>query len=118
VAHHNADIWCQTAPVGNFGSGDPVWANWAMGSPWLSRDFWEHYAFSGDKEFLRSRAWPVMKGAAEFCLDWLIDDGKGHLVTAPSGFTIEKRIWTWRPRPARRTGSGRGCSDSEARPSG
>jgi alpha-L-fucosidase 2 len=84
VAHHNADIWGQTAPVGNYGGGDPVWANWAMGSPWLSQHFWEHYAFSGDKTFLRARAWPVMKGAAEFCLDWLADDGKGHLVTAPS----------------------------------
>jgi alpha-L-fucosidase 2 len=85
VAHHNADIWGQTAPVGDFGGGDPVWANWAMSSPWLSQHFWEHYAFSGDKKFLRERAWPVMKGAAEFCLDWLIEDGKGHLVTAPSG---------------------------------
>jgi alpha-L-fucosidase 2 len=84
VAHHNADIWGQTAPVGNYGSGDPMWANWAMASPWLSRDFWERYAFSGDKKFLRERAWPIMKGAAEFCLDWLIDDGHGHLVTAPS----------------------------------
>jgi alpha-L-fucosidase 2 len=85
VSHHNADIWGQTGPVGNFGSGDPVWANWAMSSPWLSQHFWEHYAFTGDQAFLRDRAWPVMKGAAEFCLDWLIDDGQGHLVTAPSG---------------------------------
>jgi alpha-L-fucosidase 2 len=84
VAHHNTDIWGQTGPVGDYGGGDPVWANWAMGGAWLSRDFWEHYAFSGDKTFLRDRAWPVMKGAAEFCLDWLIDDGHGHLVTAPS----------------------------------
>ncbi len=84
VAHHNADIWGQTAPVGNYGGGDPVWANWTMGSPWLSQHLWEHYAFSGDKKYLRERAWPVMRGAAEFCLDWLIDDGKGHLVTAPS----------------------------------
>lgn len=85
VAHHNADIWGQTGPVGNHGGGDPVWANWAMSSPWLSQHLWEHYAFSGDKKFLRTRAWPVMKDAAEFCLDWLIDDGNGHLVTAPSG---------------------------------
>jgi alpha-L-fucosidase 2 len=85
VAHHNADLWGQTGPVGDFGGGDPVWANWAMGGAWLSRDLWEHYAFSGDPKFLRERAWPVMKGAAEFCLDWLIDDGHGHLVTAPSG---------------------------------
>jgi alpha-L-fucosidase 2 len=45
---------------------------------------WEHYAFSGDKKFLRETAWPLMKGSAEFMLDWLIDDGHGHLVTAPS----------------------------------
>jgi len=85
VAHHNADIWGQTAPVGDYGGGDPVWANWAMGGAWLSLDDWEHYTFGGDKKFLRERGWPVMKGAAEFCLAWLIDDGKGHLVTAPSG---------------------------------
>jgi alpha-L-fucosidase 2 len=84
VAHHNADIWGQTAPVGDYGGGDPVWANWAMGGAWLSQDFWAHYAFGGDKEYLREHGWPVMKGAAEFCLDWLVDDGKGHLVTAPS----------------------------------
>jgi alpha-L-fucosidase 2 len=84
VAHHNTDIWGETAPVGDYGGGEPVSANWAMGGAWLCRDFWEHYAFSGDKIFLRNRAWPVMKGAAEFCLDWLIDDGHGHLVTAPS----------------------------------
>ena len=85
VAHHNADIWGQTGPVGNYGFGDPVWANWGLSSPWLSQHLWEHYAFGGDRAFLRERAWPVMKGAAEFCLDWLIDDGQGHLVTAPSG---------------------------------
>lgn len=85
VAHHNADIWGQTAPVGDYGGGDPVWANWAVSSPWLSQHLWEHFAFGGDRTFLRERAWPVMKGAAEFCLDWLIEDGKGHLVTAPSG---------------------------------
>jgi len=84
VAHHNADLWAQTAPVGNFGKGDPKWANWPMSGAWLSTHMWEHYAFSRDLTYLRERAWPVMKGAAEFGLDWLIDDGKGHLVTAPS----------------------------------
>jgi alpha-L-fucosidase 2 len=83
VAHHNADLWRQSAPVGDF-AGDPVWANWPMGGAWSCQHLWEHYAFSGDREFLRRRAWPLMKGAAEFCLDWLIEDGKGHLVTAPS----------------------------------
>jgi alpha-L-fucosidase 2 len=84
VAHHNADLWGQTAPVGNYGEGDPLWATWPMAGAWLSLHLWEHYAFSGDLEFLRNRGWPPLKGAAEFCLDWLLDDGHGHLVTAPS----------------------------------
>jgi alpha-L-fucosidase 2 len=84
VSHHNADIWRQSAPVGNYGYGDPVWANYAMSGPWLCQHLWEHYAFSGDKKFLRDTAWPLMKGSAEFLLDWLVDDGHGHLVTAPS----------------------------------
>jgi alpha-L-fucosidase 2 len=84
VAHHNSDIWAQTAPVGHFGEGDPKWANWSMSAGWLAQHMWEHYAFGRDAAFLRTRAWPVMKGAAEFCLDWLVDDGHGHLVTAPS----------------------------------
>lgn len=83
VSHHNADIWCQTAPVGE-GTGNPVWANWSMSAPWLCLHLWEHYAFTGDIQFLRERAWPLMKGSAEFCLDWLIEDGNGYLVTAPS----------------------------------
>jgi len=84
VSHHNADLWRQSAPVGNYGDGDPMWANWSMSSAWLSQHLWEHYAFTGDRDFLKNRAWPVMKGAAEFYLDWLVDDGKGRLVTSPS----------------------------------
>lgn len=84
VAHHNSDLWAQTTPVGQFGEGDPKWANWSMSAGWLAQHLWEHYAFGGDEEFLRARAWPLMRGAAEFCLDWLVDDGHGRLVTAPS----------------------------------
>ncbi len=84
VAHHNADLWRQSAPVGDFGHGDPVWALWPMGGAWLCQHLWEHFAFGGDRDFLHDRAYPIMRGAAEFCLDWLIDDGEGHLVTAPS----------------------------------
>jgi alpha-L-fucosidase 2 len=84
TAHHNSDLWRQSAPVGNFGEGDPVWAFWAMGGPWLAQHLWTHYAFGGDLGYLRTRALPLMTGAAEFLLDWLIDDGKGHLVTSPS----------------------------------
>lgn len=93
VAHHNADIWRQSAPVGNFGKGAPTWANWAMGGVWHCMDLWEHYAFSQDQNYLRDFAYPLMKGAAEFCLDWLVDDGKGRLVTAPSSST-ENRFRT------------------------
>ena len=84
ASHHNTDLWRQSGPVGNYGQGDPVWANFALSSPWLCQHLWEHYAFGGDTKFLRETAWPLMKGAAEFCLDWLVEDGKGHLVTAPS----------------------------------
>jgi alpha-L-fucosidase 2 len=84
VAHHNADLWRQSAPVGDFGHGDPVWACWPMGGAWLCQHLWEHFAFGGDTAFLRDTAYPILKGAAEFCLDWLLDDGQGHLVTAPS----------------------------------
>ena len=84
TAHHNSDLWRHSAPVGHFGQGDPVWAFWPMAGAWLSQHLYEHYLFGGDAAFLRDRAYPVMKGAAEFCLDWLVDDGHGHLVTAPS----------------------------------
>ncbi len=84
VAHHNSDIWAMSGPVGNFGGGDPKWANWAMSAGWLSQHLWEHYAFGRDEIFLRTLAWPVMQGAAEFYLDWLVDDSHGHLLTAPS----------------------------------
>ncbi|MCZ1266561.1 glycoside hydrolase family 95 protein [Paenibacillus tundrae] len=84
TTHHNTDIWGQTAPVGNYGDGDPSWAFWPMGGIWLTQHLWEHYAFSGDETYLRNSAYPVMKEAALFALDWLIDDGSGHLVTSPS----------------------------------
>jgi alpha-L-fucosidase 2 len=82
VSHHNIDLWRQTAPVGR-GAGDPTWANFAMSGPWLCSHIWEHYLFTGDKQFLQS-AYPILKGCAEFCLDWLIEDGKGKLTTCPS----------------------------------
>jgi alpha-L-fucosidase 2 len=55
-----------------------------MSAGWLSQHLWEHFAFGRNEKFLRERAWPVMQGAAEFCLDWLVDDGHGRLLTAPS----------------------------------
>jgi alpha-L-fucosidase 2 len=84
VAHHNSDLWRQSAPVGNYGHGDPVWANWTMGGAWLCQHLWEHFAFGGELDYLRKTAYTVMRSAAEFCLDWLIEDDQGRLVTAPS----------------------------------
>jgi alpha-L-fucosidase 2 len=83
VAHHNADLWRHSGPVGG-GWGNPFWANWIMGGVWLCQHLWEHFAFRQDRKWLREFAWPVMKSAAEFCLDWLIEDGNGHLITNPS----------------------------------
>ncbi|HEY0042678.1 MAG TPA: glycoside hydrolase family 95 protein, partial [Flavisolibacter sp.] len=82
AVHHNSDIWAQTNPVGE-GTGDPKWANWSLGSPWLSQHLYEHYRFTGDKKYLREVAYPLMKTAAEFCLDWLVER-EGVFVTAPS----------------------------------
>jgi alpha-L-fucosidase 2 len=72
AVHHNSDIWAQTNPVGE-GSGDPKWANWSMGSPWLSQHLYEEYRFTSDKTYLRNTAYPLMKSAADFCLDWLVE---------------------------------------------
>ncbi len=84
VAHHNSDIWALSNPVGNKGSGDPKWANWPMGANWLCQHLWEHFQFTQDKKFLKEVAYPLMKGAAQFSLDWLVEDKNGFLVTAPS----------------------------------
>jgi alpha-L-fucosidase 2 len=84
VAHHNGDIWCQSAPVGDYGQGDPVWALWPMSAAWLCQHLWEHYAFTKDEQYLREHAYPIMREAALFCLDFLQTDASGHLITSPS----------------------------------
>ena len=84
TCHHNSDIWAMTNPVGDFGGGSPSWANWPLGGAWASAHLWEHYLFSQDKKFLADKAYPLMKGAAEFCLAWLVPDSKGRLITSPS----------------------------------
>ncbi|MFS8500544.1 MAG: glycoside hydrolase family 95 protein [Caldicoprobacter sp.] len=80
TVHHNVDIWRTTTPAG----GSAKWAFWPMAGAWLCRHLWEHYEFSQDEEFLASRAYPAMKEAALFCLDWLVEDSDGNLVTCPS----------------------------------
>ncbi|OOQ56409.1 glycoside hydrolase family 95 protein [Mucilaginibacter pedocola] len=84
VVHHNSDIWAMSNPVGD-GFGDPMWANWAMGGDWLSRHLWDHYLFTKDETFLKEKAYPLMKGAVDFTLGWLVKDKDGYWVTAPSG---------------------------------
>ncbi|MFN3488740.1 MAG: glycosyl hydrolase family 95 catalytic domain-containing protein [Emticicia sp.] len=81
---HNSDIWAMSNPVGDFGQGDPGWANWNMGGAWLSTHLWEHYIFTKDQNFLKNDAYPLMQGAAQFCLEWLVEDKKGQLITSPS----------------------------------
>lgn len=86
---HNSDIWAMTCPVG-LNEGDPSWACWTMGGTWLSTHIWEHYLFTLDKGFL-CKFYPVLKGAAEFCMDWLVEkDGK--LVTSPGTSPENKYI--------------------------
>ncbi|HEX8998574.1 MAG TPA: glycoside hydrolase family 95 protein [Blastocatellia bacterium] len=83
VMHHNTDGWGHAVPIDGVGSGI-----WPMGAAWLSLHLWDHYDFTRNREFLAKRAYPVMKEAAEFLLDYLTEyldaDGKGHLITGPS----------------------------------
>ncbi|CAH1222117.1 hypothetical protein PAECIP111892_05107 [Paenibacillus auburnensis] len=80
VAHHNVDLWRSSVPSG----GDASWAFWPMGGVWLSRHLWEHYAYNPDTTYLQETAYPLMKGAALFALDWLVEGPEGLLLTNPS----------------------------------
>jgi len=79
VIHHNTDLWGDADPIDGY-----QWGIWPMGGAWLSLHAWDHYAFTLDKGFLRERAWPILHDASQFFLDYLVDDGSGHLVTGPS----------------------------------
>jgi len=79
VAHHNTDIWRQAGPV----SGSAVWSIFQVGGAWLCQHLWEHYAFSGDTNYLRG-VWPTLKGAARFYLDYMMEEpSHAWLVTGP-----------------------------------
>ena len=80
VLHHNTDLWRATAPVDGF------WGIWPMGEAWLANQMWDHYEFSGDREFLEHQAYPAMKEAALFVL--------GFLVEAPAGTPFAGRLVT------------------------
>ena len=83
VVHHLTDPWGYTTPA------DGPQGIWPMGAAWLAQHPWEHYAYTGDKAFLKDRAYPIMKGAARFIIDFLVvaPEGTacpGKLVTNPS----------------------------------
>lgn len=78
VVHHLSNVFGFTTPA------DGVWGIWPMGAAWLAQHPYEHYLFSGDRAFLEKRAYPLMKGAALFLLDYLAEDPQGRLVTNPS----------------------------------
>ncbi len=84
-AGHNSDIWAMTNPVGEKRE-KPEWANWPLGGAWLVNTLWERYQFTCDEAYLRRIAYPLMKGAADFCLAWLIPNPNNpeELITAPS----------------------------------
>ena len=80
VTHHNTDLWRGTAPVDG-----AHWGMWPTGGAWLCQHLWEHYLYTGDIAYLK-KAYPIMKGAAEFFLSdgVLVKDKEGHLITSPS----------------------------------
>jgi len=88
VVHHNSDLWAKTSPPGGWDwdpRAMPRWSCWPMAAAWFSTHLWEHYLFTGDKKFLKEQAYPLMKGAAQFLLKWLVKDPQtGLLVTNPS----------------------------------
>jgi alpha-L-fucosidase 2 len=79
VAHHNTDLWRATGPIDG-----PEWGIWPSGGAWLCDSLWDHYEFSGDKKYLQE-IYPLLRGAAQFFLDTLVEDPTNHwLVTNPS----------------------------------
>lgn len=78
VAHHNTDIWRATGAIDG-----ATWGTWSAGGGWMSQHLWEHYLYSGDKNFLAS-AYPILKGASTFYIDYLVEHPKYHwLVVNP-----------------------------------
>lgn len=80
LAGHTSDVWHGTVPFGNVQYGQ-----WVVGGAWSTQHFMEHYRFTEDREFLKDRAYPILKEASLFFLDWLVEDPKtGKLVSGPS----------------------------------
>lgn len=85
-AHHNSDLWRKTGMVGGaWPASMPAvsYGCWPMGGAWLTRHIWEHYQYTGDRAFLEEH-FDILRGSAEFLLDFLVEDGEGRLVTGLS----------------------------------
>ncbi len=80
TAHHNTDIWAPANPV----KGKAVWFMWPYSAAWLATHLWEYVQFTGDRQFARDHALPALRGAAQFCIDWLQPQPDGTLGTSPS----------------------------------
>lgn len=78
MTHHNTDLWRGTAPVDG-----AQWGIWPMGGAWLCQHLWEHYLYTGDRDYLKE-TYPILKGAVEFFLDVLVENENGYLMTSPS----------------------------------
>lgn len=79
-AGHASDAWHGTVPFGKAQYGQ-----WVVGGAWCTRHFMQHYRFTEDKEFLKSRAYPILREASLFFLDWLVEHPEtGKLVSGPS----------------------------------
>jgi len=94
AVHHNVDLWRMSTPS----SGQASWAFWPMAGVWLASHLWEHYLFTLDNKFLEEKAYPLMKEAAQFCLDWLVEGPEGYLVTNPST-SPENKFLTYDGQP-------------------
>ena len=94
VAHHNIDLWRGTAPV-----DAACYGMWPMGGAWLCRHLWEHYAFTGDRKFL-AEYYPVMKGAARFLLEVMVEHPKHHWLVTPFSISPEHRFIDDNGQPA------------------
>jgi len=99
VFHHNADLWRAAAPV-----DAPRYGLWPMGGAWLCRHLWDHYDFSGDREFL-VKVYPIMRQSAAFLLEFLVEDPKHRWLVTPFSMSPENQFFL----PNRRVGTVTSC---------
>lgn len=86
---HNSDVWGSAAPV----AGNLQWSCWVSGGAWLCQHVWNHYLYGLDKEFLKNTAYPLIRGAVAFLLDYLAEDGEDGLMFAPSTSPENEFLW-------------------------